>query len=61
VLGFVLMYALLAVQFGRFVLPLVILATAPMALAGVVLGLLSAASRSRCTRCMAASRCPVWR
>lgn len=39
-LGFVLMYALLAVQFGRLVLPLVILATAPMALAGVVLGLL---------------------
>jgi len=40
VLGFILMYTLLAVQFGRFVLPLVILATAPMALAGVVLGLL---------------------
>jgi multidrug efflux pump subunit AcrB len=40
VLGFVLMYALLAVQFGRLVLPLVILATTPMALAGVVLGLL---------------------
>jgi multidrug efflux pump subunit AcrB len=39
-LGFALMYALLAVQFGRFMLPLVILATAPMALAGVVLGLL---------------------
>jgi multidrug efflux pump subunit AcrB len=34
------MYALLAVQFGRLVLPLVILATTPMALAGVVLGLL---------------------
>jgi multidrug efflux pump subunit AcrB len=40
ILGFVLMYALLAVQFGRLVLPLVILATTPMALAGVVLGLL---------------------
>lgn len=39
VLGFVLMYALLALQFGRLVLPLVILATAPMALAGVVIGL----------------------
>ncbi|OYY94205.1 MAG: hypothetical protein B7Y41_07740 [Hydrogenophilales bacterium 28-61-23] len=39
-LGFVLMYALLAVQFGRLVLPLVILATTPMALAGVVVGLL---------------------
>ena len=39
-LGLVLMYALLAVQFGRLVLPLVILATTPMALAGVVLGLL---------------------
>lgn len=40
VLGIGLMYALLAAQFGRFVLPLVILATTPMALAGVVLGLL---------------------
>ena len=40
VVGFVLMYALLAVQFGRLVLPLVILATTPMALAGVALGLL---------------------
>jgi multidrug efflux pump subunit AcrB len=40
VLGVGLMYALLAAQFGRFVLPLVILATTPMALAGVVLGLL---------------------
>lgn len=39
VLGPMLMYALLAVQFGRLVLPLVILATAPMALAGVVIGL----------------------
>jgi multidrug efflux pump subunit AcrB len=39
-IGFVLMYALLSAQFGRFILPLVILATAPMALAGVVLGLL---------------------
>ncbi|MCP5278309.1 MAG: efflux RND transporter permease subunit [Thiobacillus sp.] len=39
VLGFVLMYGLLALQFGRLVLPLVILATAPMALAGVVIGL----------------------
>jgi len=38
-LGFILMYALLALQFGRLVLPLVILATAPMALAGVVIGL----------------------
>jgi len=38
--GLVLMYALLAVQFGRLVLPVVILATAPMALAGVALGLL---------------------
>lgn len=38
--GFVLMYALLAVQFGRLGLPLVILATTPMALAGVALGLL---------------------
>jgi len=43
VLGFVLMYALLAVQFGRLILPLVILATTPMALAGVVLGLLASA------------------
>lgn len=40
VLGLVLMYTLLALQFGRLVLPLVILATAPMALAGVALGLL---------------------
>ena len=40
VVGFILMYALLAVQFGRFVLPLAILATTPMALAGVALGLL---------------------
>ena len=40
VLGIALMYALLAAQFGRFVLPLVILATTLMALAGVVLGLL---------------------
>lgn len=39
-LGFVLMYAWLAVQFGRLALPLVILATAPMAWAGVVIGLL---------------------
>lgn len=39
VLGFLLMYGLLALQFGRLVLPLVILATAPMALAGVVIGL----------------------
>lgn len=39
-LGFALMYAWLAVQFGRPVLPLVILATAPMAWAGVVIGLL---------------------
>lgn len=39
VLGFILMYALLALQFGRLALPLVILATAPMALAGVVIGL----------------------
>jgi len=38
--GFILMYALLTVQFGRFILPLVILATTPMALAGVALGLL---------------------
>jgi len=38
-LGLLLMYALLALQFGRLVLPLVILATAPMALAGVVIGL----------------------
>lgn len=41
VLGFILMYGLLALQFGRLVLPLVILATAPMALAGVVIGLLA--------------------
>ena len=40
-LGFALMYALLAVQFGRLALPLVILATAPMALAGVAIGLLA--------------------
>ncbi len=40
ILGVLLMYALLAVQFGRLVLPLVILATTPMALAGVVIGLL---------------------
>jgi len=39
-LGFVLMYVLLALQFGRLILPVVILATAPMALAGVVIGLL---------------------
>lgn len=39
-LGFLLMYGLLVVQFGRVVLPVVILATAPMALAGVALGLL---------------------
>lgn len=39
-LGSVLMYAWLAVQFGRLALPLVILASAPMALAGVVIGLL---------------------
>lgn len=39
-LGFFLMYAWLAGQFGRLALPLVILATAPMALAGVVIGLL---------------------
>jgi len=39
-LGFLLMYAWLAGQFGRLALPLVILATAPMALAGVVIGLL---------------------
>lgn len=39
-LGFFLMYAWLAVQFGRLALPLVILATAPMALAGVGIGLL---------------------
>ncbi len=39
-LGFVLMYAWLAGQFGRLALPLVILATAPMAWAGVVIGLL---------------------
>ncbi len=38
-LGFVLMYAWLAVQFARLALPLVILATAPMALAGVAIGL----------------------
>ena len=35
-----LMYGLLAAQFGRLVLPLVILATAPLALAGVAIGLL---------------------
>lgn len=40
IFGVLLMYALLAVQFGRLVLPLVILATTPMALAGVALGLL---------------------
>ena len=40
-LGFALMYGLLAVQFGRLALPLVILATAPMALAGVAVGLLA--------------------
>jgi len=39
-LGFALMYGLLAAQFGRLVLPLVILATAPLALAGVAIGLL---------------------
>jgi len=38
-LGFALMYGLLALQFGRLVLPLIILLTAPMALAGVVIGL----------------------
>ena len=37
--GFVLMYVWLAVQFGRLALPLVILASAPMAWAGVVIGL----------------------
>lgn len=40
-LGFALMYGLLAAQFGRLALPLVILATAPMALAGVGIGLLA--------------------
>ncbi|MEW5787563.1 MAG: efflux RND transporter permease subunit [Pseudomonadota bacterium] len=40
-LGFALMYGLLAVQFGRLFLPLVILATAPLALAGVAIGLLA--------------------
>lgn len=40
-LGFALMYGLLAAQFGRLVLPLVILATAPLALAGVAIGLLA--------------------
>ncbi len=40
-LGFALMYGLLAVQFGRLVLPMVILATAPLALAGVAIGLLA--------------------
>jgi len=40
-LGFFLMYAWLAGQFGRLALPLVILATAPMALAGVAIGLLA--------------------
>lgn len=40
-LGFALMYGLLAIQFGRLGLPLVILATAPMALAGVAFGLLA--------------------
>ena len=39
-LGFVLMYAWLAGQFGRLALPLVILATAPMAWAGVAISLL---------------------
>ncbi len=39
-LGFALMYAWLAGQFGRLALPLVILATAPMAWAGVAIGLL---------------------
>lgn len=39
-LGFTLMYAWLAIQFARLILPLVILATAPMALAGVGIGLL---------------------
>jgi multidrug efflux pump subunit AcrB len=38
-LGFGLMYTLLALQFGRLVLPLIILATALMALGGVVIGL----------------------
>ncbi|MDD5390774.1 MAG: efflux RND transporter permease subunit [Gallionellaceae bacterium] len=40
-LGFILMYAWLAGQFGRLALPLVILATAPMAWAGVAIGLLA--------------------
>ncbi len=40
-LGFALMYGLLAAQFGRLALPLVILATAPLALAGVAIGLLA--------------------
>jgi len=40
-LGFALMYGLLAAQFGRLILPLVILATAPLALAGVGIGLLA--------------------
>jgi multidrug efflux pump subunit AcrB len=39
-LGIVLMYALLAVQFGGLVLPLLMLATAPLALVGVALGLM---------------------
>lgn len=39
VLGIGLMYLWLAVQFGSFLLPLLILATAPMAFAGVALGL----------------------
>lgn len=40
-LGILLMYALLAVQFGSLVQPLLMLATAPMALVGVALGLMA--------------------
>ncbi|MDD3530053.1 MAG: efflux RND transporter permease subunit [Gallionellaceae bacterium] len=39
-LGIVLMYGILALQFGSVVLPLLMLATAPMALIGVALGLM---------------------
>jgi len=39
-LGIALMYGLLAVQFGGLLLPLLMLATAPMALIGVALGLM---------------------
>jgi multidrug efflux pump subunit AcrB len=54
--GVGLIYLILAAQFGSYFQPLLILVTVPLAFTGVVLGLLVAQIRFRCTPSTASSR-----